>query len=234
MKTYNKKKHLQEAIKYKDKIGDRILHPERVEPEKRYLIKDDIRRVKRVLSLPFGKRVLDIGCSDGTVTFEIYKKWKCAAIVGIDIVPALIRKANRRLQQLNMQNKEKIKFLKTFIEDLSYPNEYFDTISACEVFEHLHPSRLELVLHKLTRMLKDSGNIIITLPNRSPDQKYILEKRDRWNWPTHYNYFTQSSLGAFLKKYFKKIKFYPLYNNESSKKSIYLICNCREKKNGKI
>jgi ubiquinone/menaquinone biosynthesis C-methylase UbiE len=229
MNQYSKKKHLEEAEKYRDRIGDRLKNPEKVENDKKHLINDDIQRVNQVLQIPFGKKVLDIGCSDGAVIIEIAKKWDCDKAIGIDVSHSAINDAKNILSSFDPQIQERISFLESFIEDLDFPDNYFDTISACETLEHIGHGQLDRAMDNLVRMLKKDGNIVVTVPNRTPNEKYIKEKRDRWDWPTHYRHFTKKSLDEFLRKYFNKIYFLPLYDGEMPEESIYLICNCNEK-----
>lgn len=230
MKGYDKGKHIREAERYRDRIGDRLYHQENVPPEQKHLIKDDIKRVKRILELPFGGSVLDVGCSDGTVTVEIAKKWNCKKVIGVDISPSAIKEAKTRLQKLKPSLRRKMLFLQGFIEELNFPDNYFDTISACETLEHIGKEQLKVAMDNLIRMLKKNGNMIVTVPNRTPAKRYIREGRDRWDWPTHYNFFTANSLKKFLRRQLKRIRFYPLYKGNKIGESIYLICNCWNKR----
>ncbi len=230
MVKFSKKKHEEEAERYRDRIGDRLFNPDRVDPDKKHLIQDDIQRVNRVLQLPCGKIVLDVGCSDGSVTIEIAKKWLPEKIVGVDIAGSAIREAKERKRKLEPFLRKRISFLKKFIEDLNFPDDYFDTIYACETLEHIAQGRLEIAVDNLVRMLKKEGNMIVTVPNRDPAEKYVKENRARWDWPTHYRYFYLHTLKDFLSRYFTNIEFFPLYDDEQPSESIYLICNCTGKK----
>lgn len=148
-------KHIEEAEKYRDNIGQRLFSPESVEPDKKHLIEDDIQRVSRILGTePYGKIFLDIGCSDGSVTIEIAKKWNSNKIVGIDIASSAIQEANEKLKTLDNDIKEKIIFEQTFIEEMKYPNEFFDTIYATETLEHIAPGMLGLAFLNILRVLK--------------------------------------------------------------------------------
>ena len=230
VEKFSKRKHIEEAEKYRDRIGDRLYHPENVEPDKKHLIGDDIQRAKRVLELPCGEIVLDVGCSDGTLTIEIAKKWNPKKIIGVDISLSAIREAKEKRRKMQPSLREKISFLQRFIEDLDFPDNYFDTIYACETLEHTGPGRLEIALNNLVRMLKKNGNMVITVPNREPAEKYVKQNRARWDWPAHHHFFTIFNLRNLLKKYFVNVRFYPLYNGEKAKESIFLICNCTAKK----
>jgi len=64
---YDPEAHRLEAEQYRDRIGDRLLRPDAVDPDKKHLIADDIQRAARVLELGYAGRVLDVGTSDGTV-----------------------------------------------------------------------------------------------------------------------------------------------------------------------
>lgn len=226
---YSKERHLKEAEEFRDRIGDRLFNPDKVEPDKRHLIQDDIQRVNRILSLPFGLKILDVGCSDGAVTIEIAKKWNPEEIIGVDIVASAIEEANVRLRELPLYLRPRVRFISAFIEELDFPDGYFDTISACEVLEHIGRGQLRAVLNNLIRMLRDEGNMVVTVPNRYPAKRYVDEGRERWNWPTHYRVFSKESLENLFKECFKQIYFYPLYEKEQPEEGVYLICNCREK-----
>lgn len=225
-----KLKHTKDAETYRDRIGDRLYHPERVEPDKVHLIKDDIRRVKVILSIrPSGDRFLDVGCSDGSVTLEIAKTWRPKKIIGIDVAPSAIKEAKEKLKHVEEDIRKRVKFKLAFIEELDFPDNYFDTIYACETLEHIAPGMFRTAFSNILRMLKDKGKLIISVPNRYPDRKYVAEKRARWKWPTHYRCFSFSSLRKLLKKHFSEIEFIPLYDGEKPSKSIYLICVCSGK-----
>lgn len=226
---YTKKQHYIEAEKFRDRIGDRLFNPRKVNSALRHFINDDIQRTKVILSIPFGEKVLDVGCSDGAVTIEIAKKWQCQEALGIDISSSAILEAKKRLKLLDKGLRNNIKFRRSFVEDLTYPGGYFDTVAICETLEHIGVGQLEIVLGNLVRMLKPHGNFITSVPNRFPHSKYVKENRARWNWPTHYRYFSYEYFESLLKEYFKSVRFYSLYD-EKVGESIFLIANCWGKK----
>jgi ubiquinone/menaquinone biosynthesis C-methylase UbiE len=200
-----------------------------VDPDKKHLISDDHQRVNRVLSLPFGRRVLDVGCSDGTVSFEIARRYG-SEVVGVDIATSAIAEAMKKLDQPpSLQSV--VHFAVGFAEELDFTDESFDTVSACEVLEHIGASQLALALKNLVRMLKPGGNMIVTVPNRYPASRYIRGGRDRWRWPAHHQFFSRVSLARLLGEYFHQVTFYPLYDeDEDATDSVYLICECRGKR----
>ncbi|MFC2001658.1 class I SAM-dependent methyltransferase [Chloroflexota bacterium] len=227
-KGFDRQQHVTEAQQYRDRIGERLFSSESVQTELKHLVKDDVQRVNMILSIPAGKKLLDVGCSDGSVTLEMAKKWQCQEVVGIDIAESTINEAKKRAIDLKLS--DRVHFIQTFIEDLDSPDGYFNTVSACETLEHIGMGQMDTVLRNLVRMLRDDGNMIVTVPNRYPSSKYVSEGRDRWRWVTHYNFFTKYSLGLLLKQYFDDIEFHPLHADERVEESIYLIAHCRSKR----
>jgi len=99
------------------------------------------------------KKILDIGCADGTFGIQLSKRG--AKVYGVDISPLAVGIAKKGLEDafvVNLNN-QKLPFLaKTF-----------DLVVASEVIEHLHnPNNL---LIEARRVLKDKGALIITTPN---------------------------------------------------------------------
>jgi 2-polyprenyl-3-methyl-5-hydroxy-6-metoxy-1,4-benzoquinol methylase len=225
---FAKGKQAEEAESYRDRIGDRLMNPERVDREMRHLIEDDIRRVDRVLALPFGKRVLDVGCSDGTVTLMVAERWACEEVIGVDIAASAVAEARANAQKKEMQ--QTVKFFASFIEDLDYPDQAFDTVSATETLEHVAPGQFAPCLRNLVRMVRPTGNLIVTVPNRYPDPSYVAQKRDRWRWPAHHHFFGRFKLAYLLSSFFARVEFFPHDDACPPERGIYLISCCWERK----
>jgi len=102
-----------------------------------------------------GKKLLDIGCGDGTYTLVLKDLLKTEETVGIEISPeavGLAKEKGIKAYQLDI-DEEKLPF-----EDAS-----FDIIYCGEIIEHVfNPDHL---LEEIRRTLKPGGRCIITTPN---------------------------------------------------------------------
>lgn len=232
---WDEQSQLKSAEKYKDNIK-RVFNPEREPVQVQNMLKDDLRRMELIQKFVYGRRVLEVGCSDGSVSIKIAEKPEVSQVVGIDIRQSAINDGKKLLLRLKKEGKisqktaNKVKLVKLRIEDL--PNKWpkFDSVCAYEVFEHMAPQDFLPAFQHLYRFIKPDGKFFISVPNRFPNPKYEKLGRSRWRWFDHRNFFSQLSLEMFLKNFFKNIKFYPLYKNETVAESIYLIAECNEKK----
>jgi len=92
---------LNSANKYKDEIK-RVYD---VNSEKEYMIQDDRQRIKVIKNLPYGKTVLEVGCSDGTVSLAIAENDNVKQVTGIDIRKDVIKDYNNLIIKLSKENK---------------------------------------------------------------------------------------------------------------------------------
>ena len=198
-----------------DRIGDRLDHPELVPPELRHLIPDDQQRVKRILEFRPDTPWLDLGSSDGAVFTHIKETW------GHLYGPSLYGPSNVGVD-LNgsgdVLRDDALGYLAA-----CEPKRFY-TIYACEFLEHLTPDDGEFVVREAARV---SGDLIVTVPNRVPDERYVRENRARWDWPDHRSQYKGYQLESLLRRWFKHIQWVPLYDGETPDESIFLIARAR-------
>lgn len=94
---------------------------------------------------------LDVGCG-----IEIYHRFFKGEVIGIDIIPELIKEAKRL-------NPKSYFLVGDIRKGLPFENKKFDFTLCSEVIEHLKPSENQELLRELDRVTK--GTIIITTPN---------------------------------------------------------------------
>jgi ubiquinone/menaquinone biosynthesis C-methylase UbiE len=109
------------------------------------------------------KKVLDIGCSNGSLTYEILKLTKAREIVGIDLDKERIAKAKK------LKNK-KLQFLLSDASNMRvFPNDSFDVVFSNMAFQQFDDFRI--VLKEVYRILRPKGQAVIN---------FNQEKREVW------------------------------------------------------
>jgi methionine biosynthesis protein MetW len=104
------------------------------------------------------KRILDVGCGNGSISILLKEAAKAEEIFGIELSPEGAKEALRRGVNVTVFDLEELKEKK-----FPYPDSYFDLIFCGDIIEHIfEPSFL---LREVSRVLKESGSCIITTPN---------------------------------------------------------------------
>ena len=109
-----------------------------------------------------GKKVLDLGCGDGALTYVAAKAGYI--VTGIDNEALGIELARANLKAADPQNNLSYEFLTASAYELPFADESFDAIMHCEVFEHL--AEPEKMLREARRVLKPGGKFVMTTPHR--------------------------------------------------------------------
>ncbi|MEK6972538.1 MAG: class I SAM-dependent methyltransferase [archaeon] len=155
-------------------------------------------RVELILNGISGK-ILDVGCYCGTLHKRILGKFPQENVYGIDT-------------EIKEQNEH---YKRAFAENIPFSNNFFDSIVAGELIEHLKEP--ELFLKEANRLLKKGGTLIITTPNKGSLINIIFHNYEQPNAPLHFSLFNEKELRKLLEKNgfnFKKVHFLP-YTKES-------------------
>lgn len=126
-----------------------------------------------------GQKVLDIGTGTGVVPRNMYKYG--AEWTGSDISENQIAQA----KSLAEANGMKIDFVVSAAEDLDFPDESFDVITACQCFFYFDYDK---VIPKLAKLLKKGGRLVILFMAWLPDddklagesEKLVLKYNPKW------------------------------------------------------
>jgi methionine biosynthesis protein MetW len=113
------------------------------------------RKVLEIAAKMGGKRLLDIGCGDGSFTILLKEALKAKEAVGIEIAPeavAALEKKGIKACQLDIDE-----------EPFPFGNDYFDMIYCGEIIEHLFDT--DHLLEEVYRVLNPEGSAIFTTPN---------------------------------------------------------------------
>ncbi|MDQ1378979.1 MAG: hypothetical protein QOE15_3152 [Acidimicrobiaceae bacterium] len=104
-----------------------------------------------------GDRLLDVGCGNGAYTTILGRGFR--EVHAIDIEPERIKDfQDRRLQSSNLTIRV------ASVEDLDYPDDYFDMVTAIEVIEHVVD--LPQAMREIQRVLRPGGAFMVSCPNR--------------------------------------------------------------------
>jgi 2-polyprenyl-3-methyl-5-hydroxy-6-metoxy-1,4-benzoquinol methylase len=165
-----------------------------------------IRYSKMVLLVGSNKKVLDVGCYDGTCGELLIKNKN--EVYGIEACPEAAELA-------------KIKGLYVKIGDiesgLDFENNFFDVVMAGEIIEHIVDT--DFFIDEIKRVLKTNGFLVLSTPNAASLGRRLLLLFGKnpffeasfsypLNFPGHMRFFTKDLLLEFLKyKGFDKIIF---------------------------
>jgi 2-polyprenyl-3-methyl-5-hydroxy-6-metoxy-1,4-benzoquinol methylase len=103
--------------------------------------------------------MLDIGCGSGVLSYLVAKHHPRVLVIGIDANPQAIAFCNATYHLPNL------KFKKGLVDTLKIKKQSIDTIFFLEVVEHIYPKQAKIVMRQFHKILKKSGEIIVSTPN---------------------------------------------------------------------
>ncbi|MGC8654647.1 MAG: class I SAM-dependent methyltransferase [Candidatus Kryptoniota bacterium] len=142
-----------------------------------------------------GKRLLDVGCGDGSFIMRVKDRFD--EVFGIDVSPTaveLCRKGGIKAIQVNLNN-----------QTIPYPDGFFDTVVSLEVIEHIFDPLS--FLKEIYRVMTPGGILIISTPNIRKLQRIfsiIMGHFPRTSYDPvgfdggHLHYFTSKDLSNLL------------------------------------
>lgn len=149
-----------------------------------------------------GQTVLDIGTGTGVLPRNMYSYG--ADWTGTDISENQIRYARQLSQEAGMD----IRFMVSAAEDIDFPDESLDVVTACQCFMYFDK---DIILPKIHRMLKPEGHFAVLfmawLPGESEIAKASEEMVLRYNPSWTGGGMTRYSLEAppWCKDYFEPV-----------------------------
>jgi 2-polyprenyl-3-methyl-5-hydroxy-6-metoxy-1,4-benzoquinol methylase len=134
-------------------------------------------------------RLIDIGCAWGGYLWEMNRLgWE---VHGIEINATAVAFAREKLGLVNV--------LGGTLDDLKYPDGFFDVVHMSMVLEHL-PDPLQ-ALKKINGILKEGGQLILSVPDFSGvEARLFKEKCYTLQVPQHLSHFTPDTLSRLLKQ----------------------------------
>ena len=116
-----------------------------------------------------GQKVLDLGTGTGVLPRNMYR---CGAqFTGADISENQVAEARRLSRELGMD----IDYIVSSAEDLNFPDNSFDAVTASQCYMYFN---MDIVLPKLHRILKENGHFCILFTAWLPDENDIAKKTE--------------------------------------------------------
>lgn len=146
-------------------------------------------RIKRIIDhIPAGSITLDMGCNDGGLGFLLQKRG--CVVYGIDLVEELVQLACDK----------GVIARAGCVEDLPYPDNYFDVVVMAEVLEHLFDPKEGL--KEAARVLGGDGVFIGSVPH----PKGNMGEGHKADY--HQSLFHKEELESLLHEFFKEVKLF--------------------------
>jgi 2-polyprenyl-3-methyl-5-hydroxy-6-metoxy-1,4-benzoquinol methylase len=137
-----------------------------------------------------GKRILEIGCSEGLGTLILSEF--AVECLGIDIDETAVEIANQTLAS------DKLKFRHADILSSKFSD--FDAVASFDVIEHIFPENEELFLSSITANLTGKGMCVVGTPNITSDQYASPITRSG-----HVNIYSADRLRESLERHFQTV-----------------------------
>mmetsp|Transcript_9961 Transcript_9961/g.32290 ORF Transcript_9961/g.32290 Transcript_9961/m.32290 type:complete len:416 (-) Transcript_9961:36-1283(-) len=121
------------------------------------------------------QKVLDVGCGIGGTTRHLGRKFPNADFTGITLSDSQVRRGTELAVEQNTPN---VKFQVMDALNMSFPDNTFDLVWACESGEHM-PDKKAYV-EEMVRVLKPGGKIVIACwCQRETPPEFTAEEKDK-------------------------------------------------------
>jgi 2-polyprenyl-3-methyl-5-hydroxy-6-metoxy-1,4-benzoquinol methylase len=137
-------------------------------------------RLRRVLPLTQGRfeRILDAGCGSGIFSFELAKRHPEAQVLGIELEPELVDRANEMARRTGLAN---CQFEQGDVTKLEFDG-VFDLVVSVDNFEHVEDD--VAAMRALLSALRPGGRLVAHVPGY--ERRWLLfGKRVNFDVPGH-------------------------------------------------
>lgn len=150
------------------------------------------------------EQVLDLCCGTATNAITIAKEKPTTKIIGIDLSNNMLKVARDKINKAGLKN---IKLYQMDATQLKFKSKCFDKICISLILHELDEALATNVVMEAKRVLKDSGEIIIT--EWEPSQQFtkrLLFAPIRYLEPKSYHSFIKKDLFLYFEKHGLKIE----------------------------
>ena len=132
--------------------------------------------IARMLGIPYGQRVLLVGCGSGVALSHLSKSCKPRVITGIDIDATLLDDAKARLRDKVVG----AHLVRADVRDMPFPDGSFDLV--IDFGTCYHVKRPERALREVARVLDTSGTFVYETPAAQSLAHPLAERAKRLPW----------------------------------------------------
>lgn len=219
---------LEGIVTKESKLPDRIIRIERPqlagEANMMSAWQDDCERVDFVVNYvkksTYSGKVLEIGCSGGIITLRLARASNCH-VLGVDIRSEAIEEANDLVKNEYADVDKRVCFCRIKGDETDFGEQY-DAVLLLEVLEHLSDDLQLKILQLAYNSVKPDCPVLISVPNRWPDEKYEMENRSRWKWDAHIAFFSLASFVELVGRVFSDVQPIVFLSEEKPEDGIWL------------
>jgi ubiquinone/menaquinone biosynthesis C-methylase UbiE len=118
------------------------------------------------------KKILDMGCGDGALTYKLHRRG--AESYGVDLSEEAIRFAQKK----HLELKSGAQFFVESCLQTHFEDEYFDGVVSSDVIEHLDEPGM--LLNEISRVLQPQGIAVISTPVRFTEHPFDKMHTVEW------------------------------------------------------
>lgn len=149
--------------------------------------------LQRTADVQPGERVLDLACGTGAFERRVADAVPDAALVGIDIAPAMVEQARAKTDDAT-----NVRFEEGDAHDLPFDDHAFDVVVCANTFHYFtHP---ETVLAEAKRVLRPGGRLVVLDWCRDFWTCKGMDVVLQWLDPAYYTCYTLDQMGRLLKE----------------------------------
>jgi SAM-dependent methyltransferase len=155
-----------------------------LDPESRFH-RYRVAQITRLCGRLDGRRVVDLGCGWGTISFALAPE--AGEVVGVDFAGAALGICRRRLEAEPRPN---LRFVRSDAARTGLAGGRWDLVVAADLVEHLEPEETLKVYREARRLLRRGGRLVIWTPNPGHFLERLRARGVLRPDPTHVDYKT--------------------------------------------